>query len=71
MRSEVSTAVKISVMVFWVVTQHGLVRYIQTFRRKLMLPSSGLDVKEGCFFEIIKYTRKSTWKYKPEDQHRR
>jgi hypothetical protein len=77
MRSVVLTAVKMSMLVFWVVTPCGLVGRYQRFRGTYCLllqgflsPSSAPKMEALCFSETLVSTFKSTRRYYLEDQHR-
>jgi hypothetical protein len=51
-------AVKMLMLVFWVVTLCGLVGR-----------ASALKMETVCFSETLVSTYKSTWHYNPEDKH--
>jgi hypothetical protein len=65
-RFEVLTAVKMSMLVFWVVTPCGLVRRYQRFGETYCLQL--LYMETVCFSETLVSAYKSTWSYNPEDQ---
>lgn len=76
MRSEVLTEMKISMLIFLVVTPCRLVYiYRETFRRHILYLTSGLKTQVNVFLVLKKeaifcsYTSKSTRRYNPEDQH--
>jgi hypothetical protein len=46
-------------------------RWIPTFRRSILSPSSGLKMETVCFSEMLVFTYETTWCNSPEQQHRR
>jgi hypothetical protein len=64
MKSEVLTAVKMSLLVFWVVTPCGLAGRYQRFEG-----SYSLKMETMCSSETLVSTE-STRRYNPEDKHR-
>jgi hypothetical protein len=74
MRLKVLIAVKVSMLIFWVLTLCGLIRQYQHFEGKYFLcltMPGGLQLKEDekhCH-EILVSTYKSMKSYNPEHQH--
>jgi hypothetical protein len=65
MRFEVLTAVKMSMLVFWVVTMCGLVGRYQRLGETVSIFRA-----EVCFSKTLFYTYKFKRIYDPEEQHR-
>lgn len=73
MRFVVLMAVKMSILFFWVVTPWGLVGRTLTFRRKILLLSSGINflkIETICSSEILVSSYNLTWSFNPEHKHR-
>jgi hypothetical protein len=66
-RFEVLTAVKMSILIFWVVTPRGRIRRYQRFEETFCLPSSILKEEAVCSSETLLPAYKSTRRYNPED----
>jgi hypothetical protein len=50
-------------------SKYGLLQ-IPAFRGNVLSPSSALKIAAVSFSETMVSTHKSTWRYKPQDQHR-
>jgi hypothetical protein len=73
MRFEVLRAVKISMLVFWVVMPCGLVGRYQRFGGKycfILQVTPAMKMKAGCSIEALVSTDKSTLCCNPEHQQR-
>jgi hypothetical protein len=71
MRFDDLTAVKVSMLVCWVVTPCGIGRWVPTFRKNKLSPSSRLNMEAVCASETLVSTYKSTWRHNPGDEQGR